>query len=109
MPRSSSWKRELLFVFKFWMNEELSGMQQGKSTLLMSLLGETNKISGYVFLPSPIVRDTAVDPGLQLTESTAYCPQVPWLLSASIRENILFGSPMYACLPCRRTSSRQFS
>lgn len=46
----------------------------GKSTILLSLLGETNRLSGAAFLPSPIVRATGEDPAL-LTNTTAYAPQ----------------------------------
>lgn len=66
----------------------------GKGTLLLSLLGETTKLRGEAFLPSPISREWNLDPGLQLTDTTAYCPQQAWLLSDSIRNNILYGSKM---------------
>ncbi|KAL8281440.1 hypothetical protein RQP46_006124 [Phenoliferia psychrophenolica] len=71
----------------------LGPVGSGKSTLLLSLLGETNKLSGSSFLPSPVVRSTGVDPAI-LTETSAYCSQSPWLLSDTIKENILFGSPL---------------
>ncbi|OAV89994.1 hypothetical protein PTTG_07453 [Puccinia triticina 1-1 BBBD Race 1] len=66
----------------------------GKGTLLLSLLGETTKLSGEAFLPSPVSRAWGLDPDAQLTDTTAYCPQQPWLLSDSIRNNILYGSLM---------------
>lgn len=65
----------------------------GKSTLLSSLLGETNRLSGSAFLPSPVIRTADADPA-RLTETTAYAAQSPWLMSATIRDNILFGSPL---------------
>lgn len=63
----------------------------GKTTLLLSLLGESNCLSGSSYLPSPIVRGTGGDPSI-LTNTTAYAAQSPWLMSESIRENIVFGS-----------------
>lgn len=66
----------------------------GKTTLLMSLLGETNKLSGEVFLPSPVVRSSSDEDPSILTDTTAYCAQPPWLLSDTIQANILFGSRM---------------
>ncbi|BGO93853.1 hypothetical protein NBRC10512_004641 [Rhodotorula toruloides] len=73
----------------------LGPVGSGKTTLLQSLLGETNRLSGSAFLPSPVIRSTDSDPAI-LTETTAYASQQPWLLSATIRENILFGSPFNA-------------
>lgn len=37
------------------------------------------------------MRSAGQDPKL-LTETTAYCSQSPWLLSETVKENILFGS-----------------
>ncbi|SCZ89011.1 BZ3500_MvSof-1268-A1-R1_Chr1-1g00891 [Microbotryum saponariae] len=71
----------------------LGPVGSGKTTLLMSLLGETNQLSGSAFLPSPVGRSTGEDPAI-LTDTTAYAAQSPWLMSATIRDNILFGSPM---------------
>ncbi|SCV71654.1 BQ2448_3242 [Microbotryum intermedium] len=71
----------------------LGPVGSGKTTLLMSLLGETNQLSGSTFLPSPVGRTTGDDPAI-LTDTTAYAAQSPWLMSATIRDNILFGSPM---------------
>ncbi|XP_044487071.1 ABC transporter C family member 13 isoform X3 [Mangifera indica] len=47
----------------------------GKSSLLNSILGETLLVHGSI----------------HSTGSIAYVPQVPWILSGTIRENILFG------------------
>ncbi|UZJ54083.1 hypothetical protein CBS101457_003403 [Exobasidium rhododendri] len=47
----------------------------GKSSLVRSLLGDMHRVKGVCSL------------GAQM----AYCPQTAWLLSASIRNNILFG------------------
>lgn len=69
----------------------LGPVGSGKTTLLLSLLGETNRLSGAAFLPSPVIRSNTVDPSI-LTESTAYAAQQAWLVSASIKDNIVFGS-----------------
>lgn len=52
----------------------------GKSTFLKSLLGETVQVSGTVSL-------TATD--------IAFCDQTPWLMNATIRDNILAQSGDY--------------
>ncbi|CED84845.1 Multidrug resistance-associated protein/mitoxantrone resistance protein, ABC superfamily [Phaffia rhodozyma] len=66
----------------------------GKTTVLLSLLGETTLIEGKVFMPDHFSRHTApIDPLTGFSETVAYCPQQPWLIGDSIRENILFGSP----------------
>ncbi|KAJ6438338.1 ABC multidrug transporter [Purpureocillium lavendulum] len=46
----------------------------GKSTLLKAIIGETASSTGLVSLSSPTV---------------AFCDQTPWILNASIRENII--------------------
>ncbi|KAJ3111316.1 hypothetical protein HDU96_005804, partial [Phlyctochytrium bullatum] len=52
----------------------------GKTTLLHSLLGETHLTAGTLHTPPNV--------------SISYVPQMAWLLNATVRENILFGSPM---------------
>ncbi|KAJ3116710.1 Multidrug resistance-associated protein 1 [Phlyctochytrium bullatum] len=49
----------------------------GKSSLLSAVLGDMTLVSGFARAPRHI----------------AYCSQQTWLLSASIRQNILFGTP----------------
>jgi ABC-type multidrug transport system fused ATPase/permease subunit len=67
----------------------------GKTSLLMALLGEMTRIKGEVFLPGGYCReDVRPDPDTILTETVAYCAQQAWLVNASIKENILFATPM---------------
>lgn len=47
----------------------------GKSSLVSALLGETEKVKGEVVLRG----------------SVAYVPQQPWVMNATLRDNILFG------------------
>lgn len=67
----------------------------GKSTLILSLLGETVLLQGKVFMPDDHAnRDICpVDPQTGLADTVAYCAQTPWLVGASIRDNITFGAP----------------
>lgn len=66
----------------------------GKTTLILSLLGETVLLKGKVFMPDDRAsRDLCpVDRSTGLSDTTAYCAQTAWLVGASIRENIVFGS-----------------
>jgi ABC-type multidrug transport system fused ATPase/permease subunit len=48
----------------------------GKSSLLMSLLGEMEKLNGYVRVDGNI----------------AYVPQQPWVQNQTVRQNIVFGA-----------------
>ena len=50
----------------------------GKTTLLSALLGELEMSSGRVSAPEGVI---------------AYVPQEPWIFNASLRDNILVGSP----------------
>ncbi|EED19134.1 multidrug resistance protein, putative [Talaromyces stipitatus ATCC 10500] len=71
----------------------------GKSSLLLALLGEMDLIKGQVFLPH--CEQTNLDTN-NLLETTAYCPQEPWILNRTIRENIIFDFPFdsrrYECV-----------
>eukprot|EP00873_Tetraselmis_striata_P045813 jgi/Tetstr1/466077/TSEL_010663.t1 len=52
----------------------------GKSSLLMAMLNEISCESGEV----------------QLLGRVSFCPQQPWIMNATLRENILFGQPFDA-------------
>jgi ABC-type multidrug transport system fused ATPase/permease subunit len=66
----------------------------GKTTLITSLLGETTLLEGKIFMPDDRAnRDVCpIDPATGLSDTIAYCSQTPWLIGATIRENIVFGS-----------------
>ncbi|XP_078443513.1 multidrug resistance-associated protein 11 isoform X2 [Wolffia australiana] len=49
----------------------------GKSSMLSSLLGEMRTLQGSI----------------SCNGTVAYAPQVPWIMSGSLRDNILFGEP----------------
>ncbi|OWB77096.1 hypothetical protein B5S32_g1255 [[Candida] boidinii] len=55
----------------------------GKSTFLQSILGELYTISADWKKGSPVVT---------ICGSVSYCSQVPWILNATFKENILFGA-----------------
>lgn len=62
----------------------------GKSSILSAVLGEMNLNAGQVVLRrSPGAESANSVPG---SASIAYCAQSPWILNASIKDNILFGS-----------------
>uniref|UniRef100_A0A5F4VV69 ATP binding cassette subfamily C member 8 n=1 Tax=Callithrix jacchus TaxID=9483 RepID=A0A5F4VV69_CALJA len=76
----------------------------GKSSLLLAALGEMQKVSGAVFWssslpdsetgedPSP-ERETATNLDIRKRGPVAYASQKPWLLNATVEENIIFESP----------------
>lgn len=67
----------------------------GKTSLLMALLGEMTMIDGKVYLPGGYDRASLIaDSVTGLTESVAYCAQQAWLLNGTVKENILFSSPL---------------
>ncbi|XP_053175737.1 ATP-binding cassette sub-family C member 8 isoform X2 [Scomber japonicus] len=77
----------------------------GKSSLLLAALGEMQRISGSVIwnsLPilesegdeSPTDRDAASDGDVRKRDAVAYASQKPWLLNATLVENITFEMPM---------------
>ncbi|CRG87885.1 hypothetical protein PISL3812_04906 [Talaromyces islandicus] len=61
----------------------------GKSSLLLSLLGEMDLHHGHVFLAHEENPSTFSS----LSDTTAYCPQDPWIMNRSIRANILMDLP----------------
>ncbi|XP_032282973.1 ATP-binding cassette sub-family C member 8 isoform X7 [Phoca vitulina] len=75
----------------------------GKSSLLLATLGEMQKISGAVFWNSSLPDETGEDPSSErepVADSdvrkrgpVAYASQKPWLLNATVEENITFESP----------------
>ncbi|KAK1159820.1 ATP-binding cassette sub-family C member 8-like [Acipenser oxyrinchus oxyrinchus] len=76
----------------------------GKSSLLLAALGEMQKISGSVYWnsmsdhksegeDSPIEKDSALDGDVRKRGSVAYASQKPWLLNATVVENIIFEMP----------------
>uniref|UniRef100_A0A8C4XTI2 ATP binding cassette subfamily C member 8 n=1 Tax=Falco tinnunculus TaxID=100819 RepID=A0A8C4XTI2_FALTI len=64
----------------------------GKSSLLLAILGEMQKISGNIFWSSP-EKESPVDTEFRKRGSVAYASQKPWLLNATVEENITFESP----------------
>ncbi|XP_037695234.1 ATP-binding cassette sub-family C member 8 isoform X3 [Choloepus didactylus] len=76
----------------------------GKSSLLLATLGEMQKISGAVFWNSSLPdgetgddaspeRETPADSDIRKRGPVAYASQKPWLLNATVEENITFESP----------------
>uniref|UniRef100_A0A2K6KBT9 ATP binding cassette subfamily C member 8 n=2 Tax=Rhinopithecus TaxID=542827 RepID=A0A2K6KBT9_RHIBE len=63
----------------------------GKSSLLLAALGEMQKVSGAVFWSSLPDSETGEDP--RKRGPVAYASQKPWLLNATVEENIIFESP----------------
>lgn len=61
----------------------------GKSSLLLALLGEMERVQGQIVLS----KSTRIEAGTGLYYSVAYAAQSPWLQHATIQDNILFGSP----------------
>ncbi|XP_077372165.1 ATP-binding cassette sub-family C member 8 isoform X5 [Festucalex cinctus] len=77
----------------------------GKSSLLLAALGEMQRVSGTVTWnslsnldsegdESPTDRDTAGDGDIRKRCAVAYASQKPWLLNATVVENITFEMPM---------------
>ena len=62
----------------------------GKSTLLMLLLRLYDIDDGAITLNGADIRDLEVG---SLRERIAYVPQDPWLLDASLADNVAFGAP----------------
>uniref|UniRef100_A0A674AAE6 ATP-binding cassette, sub-family C (CFTR/MRP), member 8 n=1 Tax=Salmo trutta TaxID=8032 RepID=A0A674AAE6_SALTR len=67
----------------------------GKSSLLLAALGEMQRVSGTVTWNIPTSdKDAAGDGDIQKRGSVAYASQKPWLLNATLVENITFEMPM---------------
>ncbi|KAL9000019.1 MAG: hypothetical protein Q9169_001264 [Polycauliona sp. 2 TL-2023] len=67
----------------------------GKTSLLMALLGEMTLFQGRVYLPgSHTSQELFEDQQTGLTESVAYCAQQAWLVNDTIKQNILFATPL---------------
>ncbi|XP_064423358.1 ATP-binding cassette sub-family C member 8 isoform X2 [Latimeria chalumnae] len=65
----------------------------GKTSLLLAVLGEMQKIAGNVCWNSSTEKETAVDAEFRKRRPVAYASQKPWLLNATMEENITFESP----------------
>lgn len=64
----------------------------GKSTLLMALLGELDLHSGSITWSSGSSHVSSS--GAIHQHQVGYVAQKPWLMAASMRDNVLFGSPL---------------
>ncbi|KFP13086.1 ATP-binding cassette sub-family C member 8, partial [Egretta garzetta] len=64
----------------------------GKSSLLLAILGEMQKISGNIFW-SRVKKAICSISRNRKRGSVAYASQKPWLLNATVEENITFESP----------------
>lgn len=58
----------------------------GKSTLIKAILGDVP-----IKIPSYSDDSTNPTPSVETFGSIAYCPQNPWILNGTVKENILFG------------------
>eukprot|EP00798_Chlamydomonas_sp_ICE-L_P019162 gene19162-25771_t len=67
--------------------EAAASSVSGKSSVLAALLGELQPLANIV--PGQLL--SQLGPLLQGT--VAYCQQVPWVMSGTVRENITFGNP----------------
>lgn len=64
-------------LFLFTTNWFLKLLNNSKSSLLLSLIDEMQKVSGRIHIKG----------------SVFYVPQEPWIFTASFKQNILFGKP----------------
>ncbi|XP_006121320.1 ATP-binding cassette sub-family C member 9 isoform X4 [Pelodiscus sinensis] len=66
----------------------------GKSSLLLAILGEMQTLEGKVHWNNINETDSSCEAtGSRNRYSVAYAAQKPWLLNATVEENIIFGSP----------------
>ena len=72
----------------------IGSVGSGKTTLVQSLLGETTLLSGKIYMPDDHANREIcpIDPETGLSDTVAYCAQSAWLVGASIKDNIVFGS-----------------
>ena len=82
-------------------NSVISGKTgSGKSLLLASIIGEADILSGIVNVPrhprtSEQHDHRATYDNWVIASSIAFVPQIPWIESATIKDNVLFGLPYY--------------
>lgn len=76
-------------------------ISSGKSLLLNGLLGEADLLAGQLYCPRSTPDAMAWNSSKMVdgehwivTDMTAFVPQEAWLQNASIRENIIFSSPV---------------
>lgn len=78
-PGSHLVLRDITLEFPVGLTLIFGKVAAGKTALLQSLLGELDKLGGEAHIPNEMI---------------GYCAQTPWLQSMSIRDNILFSSPL---------------
>ena len=76
---SNSVLRNINLAFPVGLSVICGKVAAGKTALLQAMLGELDKRDGQV---------------IRSDEMIGYCAQTPWLQSMSIRDNILFSSPL---------------
>ncbi|XP_033017990.1 ATP-binding cassette sub-family C member 9 isoform X1 [Lacerta agilis] len=65
----------------------------GKSSLLLAILGEMQALEGKVHWNRVYESESSFEASRRNRYSVAYAAQKPWLLNATVEENITFGSP----------------
>nr|XP_009688617.1 PREDICTED: ATP-binding cassette sub-family C member 9 isoform X2 [Struthio camelus australis] len=65
----------------------------GKSSLLLAILGEMQTLEGKVHWSNVNETEPSFEASRRNRYSVAYAAQKPWLLNATVEENIIFGSP----------------
>ncbi|XP_072509634.1 ATP-binding cassette sub-family C member 9 isoform X3 [Notamacropus eugenii] len=65
----------------------------GKSSLLLAILGEMQTLEGKVHWSNVNESEPSFEAVRRNRYSVAYAAQKPWLLNATVEENITFGSP----------------
>ena len=83
---------DLEFVFDD-LNIIIGPTGSGKTTLLVALMGEMDLLEGSIKFPFKTGPKSSIPNAHHVADSFAYCAQRPWLINATIRDNILFGSP----------------